>query len=336
MNREMKIAILKKAYCIEIQEAKLKNDLEPDEIRAKTVISALKLGTDRGNFEGAEDVPGAPTYPRWVGDSNLAIVEEIGSNVQQFKVGDKVIAQLPHQSEWIASENSNVCVVPEGIKDEDAVWATLYSLSGFCYTKGGFIPGENVAVVGLGILGLGAIALGPIYGANKTIAIGNSEIRNKMAESVGADHSVLSDDKNLEEKLNEFTNNEGIDLVILTANPWDAYISSLKSVRSGGRIANVALSGRGEEATSFNPFPMEHFYFKGISIIAVSGGYPTNPRMAIWKTRCLSILNLMKKNKLNPSVLNTHRMNYTKIPEAYDLMTKRDKQMLGVIFDWEI
>tara|TARA_B100000745_G_C20141237_1_gene391254 strand:- start:254 stop:1252 length:999 start_codon:yes stop_codon:yes gene_type:complete len=332
----MKIAILKKAYCIEIQEAKLKNDLEPDEIRAKTVISALKLGTDRGNFEGAEDVPGAPTYPRWVGDSNLAIVEEIGSNVQQFKVGDKVIAQLPHQSEWIASENSNVCVVPEGIKDEDAVWATLYSLSGFCYTKGGFIPGENVAVVGLGILGLGAIALGPIYGANKTIAIGNSEIRNKMAESVGADHSVLSDDKNLEEKLNEFTNNEGIDLVILTANPWDAYISSLKSVRSGGRIANVALSGRGEEATSFNPFPMEHFYFKGISIIAVSGGYPTNPRMAIWKTRCLSILNLMKKNKLNPSVLNTHRMNYTKIPEAYDLMTKRDKQMLGVIFDWEI
>tara|TARA_B100001146_G_scaffold225211_1_gene247874 strand:- start:6095 stop:7093 length:999 start_codon:yes stop_codon:yes gene_type:complete len=332
----MKIAILKKAYCIEIQEAELKNDLEPDEIRAKTVISALKLGTDRGNFEGAEDVPGAPTYPRWVGDSNLAIVEEIGSNVQQFKVGDKVIAQLPHQSEWIASENSNVCVVPDGIKDEDAVWATLYSLSGFCYTKGGFIPGENVAVVGLGILGLGAIALGPIYGANKTIAIGNSEIRNKMAESVGADHSVLSDDKNLEEKLNEFTNNEGIDLVILTANPWDAYISSLKSVRSGGRIANVALSGRGEEATSFNPFPMEHFYFKGISIIAVSGGYPTNPRMAIWKTRCLSILNLMKKNKLNPSVLNTHRMNYTKIPEAYDLMTKRDKQMLGVIFDWEI
>ena len=196
----MKIAILKKAYCIEIQEAKLKSDLEPDEIRAKTVISALKLGTDRGNFEGAEDVPGAPTYPRWVGDSNLAIVEEIGSNVKQFKVGDKVIAQLPHQSEWIASENSNVCVVPDGIKDEDAVWATLYSLSGFCYTKGGFIPGENVAVVGLGILGLGAIALGPIYGANKTIAIGNSEIRNKMAESVGADHSVLSDDKNLEEK----------------------------------------------------------------------------------------------------------------------------------------
>ena len=67
----MKIAILKKPYCIEIEEQKMKDTLEPNEIRAKTVVSALKLGTDRGNYEGAEDVPGAPTYPRWVGDSNF-------------------------------------------------------------------------------------------------------------------------------------------------------------------------------------------------------------------------------------------------------------------------
>ena len=53
----------------------------------KTVVGALKLGTDRGNYEGAEDVPGAPTYPRWVGDSNIAIVQEIGSEVGEFKWG---------------------------------------------------------------------------------------------------------------------------------------------------------------------------------------------------------------------------------------------------------
>ena len=80
----MKIAMLKKPYCIEIEDSKLKDNLDPNEIRAKTVLSALKLGTDRGNYEGAEDVPGAPTYPRWVGDSNIAVVEEIGSNVTEL------------------------------------------------------------------------------------------------------------------------------------------------------------------------------------------------------------------------------------------------------------
>ena len=105
----MKIAILKKPYCIEIEEKKINEKLAPDEIRAKTVISALKLGTDRGNYEGAEDVPGAPTYPRWVGDSNIAIVQEIGSDVVEFKVGDRVVSQNPHQSEWIAKESTNIC-----------------------------------------------------------------------------------------------------------------------------------------------------------------------------------------------------------------------------------
>ena len=42
----------------------------------------------------------------------------------------------------------------------------------------------------------------------------------------------------------------------------------------------------------------------------------------------------MEKNTLNPSIFNTHRVSYEKIPEAYDLMTKRDKKMLGVLFDW--
>ena len=334
----MKIAMLKKPYCIEIEDQKLKENLNPDEIRARTLVSALKLGTDRGNYEGAEDVPGAPTYPRWVGDSNIAVVEEIGSDVKEFKVGDRVISQNPHQSEWIAKESTNICVIPEGVKNEDAVWSTLYTLSGFCYTKADFIPGENVAVVGLGILGLGAIALGPLYGAKNTIAIGNSEIRNEMAKKMGADHAVLSNSKTLEDELNQLTNNEGVDLVILTANPWDAYISSLRSVRPEGRISIVALSGRGEEDRAFNPFPMEHFYNKGISIIAINGNfgyrYPNNDRFS-WKSRCSSILSLMKRNQLNPSILNTHRMSYEKIPEAYDLMTKRDKKMLGVLFDWE-
>ena len=249
-----------------------------------------------------------------------------------------MVSQNPHQSEWIAKESTNICVVPDGVKNEDAVWSTLYTLSGFCYTKADFIPGENVAVVGLGILGLGAIGLGPLYGAKNTIAIGNSEVRNEMAKKMGADHAVLSNSETLEEELNELTNNEGVDLVILTANPWDAYVSSLRSVRPDGRISIVALSGRGEEDRAFNPFPMEYFYNKGISIIAVSGNfgykYPNDDRFS-WKNRCSSVLSFMNKKQLNPSILNTHRMSYEKIPEAYDLMTKRDKKMLGVLFDWE-
>ena len=41
----------------------------------KTTVSALKIGTDRGNYEEAKYVPGAPQYPRRLGDSNFGIVQ---------------------------------------------------------------------------------------------------------------------------------------------------------------------------------------------------------------------------------------------------------------------
>ena len=62
-------------------------------------------------------------------------------------------------------------------------------------------------------------------------------------QKMGADHSVLNV-KNMKKKLHPIDSNEGVDLVILTANPWDTYISSLKSVEPEGRISIVAYRKR--------------------------------------------------------------------------------------------
>ena len=85
----MKIAILHGPRDLRIEDQPLNtSNLKLDEIWVKTEISALKIGTDRGNYEGAEQVPGAPGYPRWVGDSNLGVVKAVGSDVHRVKVGD--------------------------------------------------------------------------------------------------------------------------------------------------------------------------------------------------------------------------------------------------------
>ena len=75
----MKIAVLHGPRDLRIEEQPLDTDLGPTQIHVETEISALKIGTDRGNYEGAERVPGAPDYPRWVGDSNLGAVRAVGS-----------------------------------------------------------------------------------------------------------------------------------------------------------------------------------------------------------------------------------------------------------------
>ncbi|MCZ6675744.1 MAG: zinc-binding dehydrogenase, partial [Candidatus Poribacteria bacterium] len=242
----MKIAILHGPRDLRIEEQPLDTDnLKSDEIWIETEISALKIGTDRGNYEGAERVPGAPDYPRWVGDSNLGVVRGVGSAVTQVQVGARVVTRQPHQSEYITDESASIIKVPEGVHPEDAVYTHLYALSSHCYRKAHFQPGENVAVVGLGVLGLGAVALGPLFGA-RVVGIGNSPIRLEMAERMGAHAAYMSDDPDLEAKLDAVTNGTGIDLVILTANPWPAYRTSLQIVRPNGRVSIVSLPGRGE------------------------------------------------------------------------------------------
>ena len=66
-----------------------------------------------------------------------------------------------------------------------------------------------------------------------------------MAKRMGAHAAYLSDDPDLEEELDAFTNGRGIDLVILTANPWPAYKTSVEIVRPNGRVSIVQSYGTG-------------------------------------------------------------------------------------------
>ncbi|MAU08377.1 MAG: hypothetical protein CL607_01030 [Anaerolineaceae bacterium] len=340
----MKIAILHGPRDLRIEDQSLDaSQLAPDDIHVKTIISAFKIGTDRGNYEGAEHVPGAPGYPRWVGDSNLGEVLAVGSAVQRVQVGDRIVTRQPHQSEYIMKESASLVKVPPGVDPEDAVYAHLYALSSLCYRKAFFQPGENVAVVGVGVLGLGAIALGPLFGA-RVVALANSPVRLEMAEKVGAHAGFLSNDPDLGAKLDDFTRGAGLDLVILTANPWPAYQTAVDIVRPNGRVSIVSLLGRGENDLDFNPLSMDRFYTKGISLIAVSGAagylYPENGGSGKTVDRFAPdraaehVLDLMADGNLKPSSLITHRFHYSQMVEAYEMAFRREKSMLGVIFDW--
>ncbi|MBT4100758.1 MAG: zinc-binding dehydrogenase [Gemmatimonadetes bacterium] len=333
----MKIAMLHGPRDLRIEEHPLDTNLSPTQVHVQTQVSAFKIGTDRGNYEGAEPVAGAPDYPRWVGDSNLGIVVATGEQVTGLSIGDRVVSRQPHQSEYVAEESQGLVRVPVGVSSEDAVWSHLYTLSAFCYRKAHYVPGEAVAVVGLGVLGLGAVALAPYLGA-RVVGIGNHETRLQMARDIGADAAFMWDDEDLQEKLNDFTGGIGIDLVILTANPWPAWRTACQIVRPEGRVSVVALPGRGEPPLDFNPVSMDWFYGKGISLIAVSGQaadqYParSGDRFDAVRT-CEHTLGWMQRG-LAPSRLITHRLPFERMAEAYEMAYEREKTMLGVIFQW--
>src|SRR5579859_7857914 len=102
--------------------------IRPDELSVETEVSALSTGTDRGNYEGEERVPGAPDYPRWVGYSNVGSVRAVGAGVTRFRPGDRVFATKPHQSAYVARQTDMIVRVPDGVPSEYAAFTYLYHL----------------------------------------------------------------------------------------------------------------------------------------------------------------------------------------------------------------
>lgn len=334
----MKRAILYGPRDLRLEEFSLETDqLGPNDVWVETQITALKIGTDRGNYEGAEQVPGAPDYPRWVGDSNLGVVRAVGREVARFSAGDRVFARKPHQSDYIATESEAIVKIPEDVASEDAVYLGLYHVSALSYWRAHYQAGENVAVVGVGLLGLADVALGRAFGA-RVIAVGNSRLRLEMAEKMGADLTVMSDDPNLSDKISEFTAKEGVDLVILTANPWPAYRVAMDVVRFNGRVAILGLPGRGESSLDFNPLAMEWFYAKSLTLISagtpVTSLYPVDGDRFDLVRSAPALLKLMAQGVLEPKRLITHRLAYERIKEAYEMAYRREKSMMGVLFEW--
>ena len=112
----------------------------------------------------------------------------------------------------------------------------------------------------------------------------------------------------------------------------------MEVVRENGRVAVVALPGRGEAPLDFNPVATEWFYGKGIALIAVAraGGYlfPTAGDRFDGVRGCEHTLSLMAEGRLEPKRVITHRFRYDCMAEAYEMAYSRDKSMLNVIFTW--
>ena len=323
--------------------------LQPDQLWVQTEVSALSTGTDRGNYEGAQRVPGAPDYPRWVGYNNVGIVRGVGSAVTRFRAGERVFSLHHHDSAYIAHDSELMVRVPAGVAPEAAAFTVLYHLGFASLQRGHFIPGENVAVVGLGILGLATVELARAQGA-RVLALGNAKSRLDVASAIGAHLSLPSDTPELAAQIDAFTHGVGIDLVVLAANPWPAWRTAMEAVRPNGRVAVLSLPGRGEPPLDFNPLELEWLYGKSLTIVAVAGAaaydYPlvlphvhgrASDAAAARFDRlhgCEYLLDLMHDGRIQPQRLITHRLPADRLVEAYEMAYRRDKSMIGAIFDW--
>jgi phthiocerol/phenolphthiocerol synthesis type-I polyketide synthase C len=169
------------------------------------------------------------------------IVTRIGDNIENFEVGDKVIALAPacFSSHIIASKFA-VMRKPDGWSFEAAAtipttFLTIYyALNSLARLKNN----ERILIHGAaGGVGLAAIQYAHHCGAEIFATAGTPEKR-KFLEFLGVDHVLDSRSLKFADQIMNITNNEGVD-VILNSLAGEAMTRNFKVLRPFGRFLEL-------------------------------------------------------------------------------------------------
>ncbi|MBI3787736.1 MAG: zinc-binding alcohol dehydrogenase, partial [Ignavibacteriales bacterium] len=189
--------------------------------------------------------------PLPLGYSCAGEVVEVGSKVQGFSIGDAVACA----GHGFASHAEVVVVPPELCEKlprlQDGRMLS-YDEAGFVMLGGiamqgirclDLTVGENIVVVGLGLIGLLLIQIAEAYGC-KVIGVDVNEDKVKLAKELGCKHALVLGKDDVESTVLNLTSGHGADAVVLTAATQDNSPVTLaeRIARQRGKIVLVGVS----------------------------------------------------------------------------------------------
>ncbi len=225
------------------------------------------------NFPDALMVQGLyqvkPPLPFTPGAEFSGVISEVGAEVHNYKVGDRVIAYgLGGFAEQAVADAARIVPLPPGMDfDSGAAFVLTYctSLHGL-RDRGRLQAGETLLVLGAaGGVGVAAIEIGKAMGA-RVIAAASSDAKLALCKRLGADAVINYASENLRERIDELTDQHGVDVVYdPVGGPYTE--PAVRSLAWGGRLLVVGFA-----AGEIPKIAINHLLLKERSLVGVYWG----------------------------------------------------------------
>ena len=308
-----------------------------DGVLAKAIVTAISTGTEIRVYrripvddEGIMQYPGIPfpDGPTENGYSMVGEVVEVGADVDGFSVGERVFLGEAHK-EYAAVPASQVLKLPDSIPTEQAVMLNLLGVAHIALRTGDPAPGENVAVVGLGVIGQSAVAWCRAFGF-RTLGIDMDEGRLEAARAMGANAVASPADAEFQSRIDDIFDGEGADMVIEAASTWRAIRTSMDIARRDGRVVVTATH---TDRPDYNP--VGHPYLSKRITLKTAYGYE-DPGQRWDRDHCVRLaVEMLSRAQLAIQPMITHRVPRQELPEIYRRLDQGDLSILGVVVDWQ-
>lgn len=315
--------------------------------KARSRPDLVKQVLDKARREGMVNTVQAAfnrlDQPMALGYSSAGTIVQLGRNMPGFKVGQRVACAgggYAVHAEYNVVPRNLLTPLPKNVDFESAAFTTLGAIAMHGFRLAEPQIGENVAVIGLGLLGLLTIQIASAAGCN-VLGIDLDPKRIALASSLGLEAVSRGQ---AESASAAFTANRGFDAIIICADTPSNDPVDLAGTIARDRARVVATGAVGLT------LPRKIYYEKELSFInSRSYGpgrydpkyeengqdYPLGYVRWTEGRNFQAVVDLLGSGKLKVKPLITHRVPIEKTTQAYDVITgKKKENFLGVILTY--
>jgi predicted dehydrogenase/threonine dehydrogenase-like Zn-dependent dehydrogenase len=281
--------------------------------------------------------------PMALGYSSAGTIVELGEGMEGFKIGQRVACAgggYAVHAEYNVIPRNLLTALPDSVDFESATFTTLGAIAmhGFRLAKPNI--GENVAVIGMGLLGILAGQIAAASGC-RVFGIDTNPKRVALASSLGL--SACLRDQAVD-SAQAFTTNLGFDVILICADTSSNDPVELAAVIARDRARIVATGAVGLS------FPRKIYYEKELSFINSrsygpgrydpsyeenGGDYPIGYVRWTEGRNFQAVVDLIASGKIMVAALISHRYPIEKAAEAYEVITGKSKEpFLGILLTY--
>lgn len=300
----------------------------------QTLYSQVSAGTERAIYRGQEawfKFPGTPGY------SCVGKVVAKSAAVTDVEVGDVVFCRGKHAQYQYVDLDDNYCKVPANIDLMKAPIARLFAIAVTGVRMSKIELGDDVLVVGQGLIGNAAAQLAQLQGAN-VLALDLDDNRLEQSKKCGIAHVLNSGEDDLMNKIMAVFDGRKPTTVIDATGVPKVIDESIDFVAPDGRMILLG-SPRGDHIGNVTHFQQHiHRFIHRVEVVGAHEMMAPRKTMPYVKHSCQRneriCLELIAQGKLKVDTLITNVVRPEECATVYRQLDKNDPAYLGVVFDW--
>lgn len=192
--------------------------------------------------------PAPPSQFEIPGLEFAGTVQEIGSGVIGFEIGDRVmgIVTTGAYAELLTVHHQQAMIIPDNLTFQEAAaipeaWLTAYD----AIVDKGNLQKDQTCLIHAGASGVGTAAIQIAKRLDARVAITASEKKMKTCLNLGADRAINYHQEDFVEKTKEWTEDKGINVIIDLVG--GEYLQrNVRAISTKGTIVQVGLMGSGK------------------------------------------------------------------------------------------